>query len=130
MKIIKKILLVIAVFIAILLIAALFIDKSYSIEREITINKPRHEVFDYVKHLKNQDNYSKWIMLDPDMKKEFRGMDGNVGFVYAWDGNGDAGKGEQEIKGITEGERIDVEVRFERPMQGIAFTPIVTEAVS
>ena len=130
MKILKKILIVVVIIIAIPLIIALFVDKEYSVEREITINKPKQEVFNYVKHLKNQDHYSKWVMMDPNMKKEFKGTDGNVGFIYAWDGNSDAGKGEQEIKSITEGERVDVEVRFERPMEGVAYTPIVTEAVS
>lgn len=129
MIILKKVLLVIAIIIAIPLIIALFVKKEYSVEREIIINKPKQEVFDYVKHLKNQDNYSKWVRTDPNMKKDFRGTDGTVGFVYAWDGNDDAGKGEQEIKNITEGERVDVEVRFERPMEGIAYAPIITEAV-
>lgn len=55
--------------------------------------------------------------MDPNMKKDFRGTDGTVGFVYAWDGNKKAGKGEQEIKKITEGERVDVEVRFEKPLK-------------
>jgi hypothetical protein len=64
------------------------------------------------------------------MKKDFRGTDGTVGFVYAWDGNKDAGKGEQEIKNIVEGERVDVEVRFEKPMEGIAYAPIITEGVA
>ncbi len=68
--------------------------------------------------------------MDPNMKKDFRGTDGTVGFVYAWDGNKNAGKGEQEIKNITEGERVDVEVRFEKPFEGIATAPIITEAVS
>jgi len=26
--------------------------------RDITINKPRQEVFDYVKHIKNQDKFA------------------------------------------------------------------------
>ncbi len=48
-------------------------------------------------------------MTDPAMKKEFRGIDGNVGFVYGWDSeNKRAGNGEQEITNITEGERMDV----------------------
>jgi hypothetical protein len=130
MKTVKKILIAIAGLIAILLVAALFIKKDYAVEREITINKPKQEVFDYVKHLKNQDNYSKWVRMDPNMKKDFRGTDGTVGFVYAWDGNKDAGKGEQEIKSITEGEKLDVEVRFEKPFEGIAYAPITTETVS
>ena len=130
MKILKIILLVVTIIITIPLIVALFVKKEYAVEREVTINKPKEEVFNYVKHLKNQDNYSKWVRMDPNMKKDFRGTDGTVGFVYAWDGNKDAGKGEQEIKNITEGERVDVEVRFEKPFEGIATAPIITEAVA
>jgi uncharacterized protein YndB with AHSA1/START domain len=130
MKTVKKILIGIVILIAIPLIVALFVKKEYVIEREVTINKPKEQVFDYVKHLRNQDNYSKWVRMDPNMKKDFRGTDGTVGFVYAWDGNDDAGKGEQEIKNIKEGERVDVEIRFEKPMEGIATAPIITEAIS
>ena len=99
MKILKKVLLAIACIIGILLITAIFIKKDYAIEREITISKPKQEVFSYVKLLKNQDNYSKWAMLDPKAKKQYKGTDGTVGFVYAWDSdNNKVGKGEEEIK--------------------------------
>ena len=130
MKILKRILIFILVIIALPLIIALFVKKEYAVEREITINKPKPEVFNYVKHLKNQDQYSKWVMIDPGMKKDFRGTDGTVGFVYAWDGNNDAGKGEQEIKKIADGERVDVEIRFIKPFEGVATAPIITETVS
>lgn len=116
--------------IALLLVAALFVKKRYTVQREIIISKPKTEVFNYVKFLKNQDHYSKWVMTDPAMKKAYRGTDGTVGFVYAWDGNDKAGKGEQEIKNIVDGERLDVEVRFEKPFAGIAQTPIITEAIA
>jgi uncharacterized membrane protein len=130
MKILKKIILVIVILVAIPLIIALFVKREYTVEREITINRPQAEVFDYMKHLKNQDNYSTWVRMDPNMKKQYKGTDGTVGFVYAWDGNSEAGKGEQEIKNIAEGERIDVEVRFEKPFEGVAHAPIVTEKIS
>ncbi|MDB5209066.1 MAG: Polyketide cyclase / dehydrase and lipid transport [Flavisolibacter sp.] len=116
--------------IALLLLIALFVKKDYVIEREITIGKPKADVFNYIKHLKNQDHYSKWVMTDPNMNKTFTGTDGTEGFIYAWDStNKAAGKGEQEIKNITEGERLDVEVRFEKPFAGIANTPMITEAI-
>ena len=54
MKTLKKILLVIAIIIAIPLVIALFVKREYSIERTITINKPKQEVFDYVKHLRTR----------------------------------------------------------------------------
>jgi hypothetical protein len=129
MKILVKILIVILIIIAIPLFLALFISHKYEVSREITIDRPQKEVFNYIRYLKNQDNYHHWVRLDPNMKKSYRGTDGTVGFVYAWDGNDEAGKGEEEITKIYEGERIDVEVRFEKPMEGKAFTPISTEPV-
>ncbi len=121
MKTLKVILVIILVIIAIPLIAALFISKDYTVEREVIINKPKEEVFDYVKYLKNQNEYSTWAKIDPDMKKEFRGEDGKVGFVSAWDSEkGEAGKGEQEIKKITGTERIDYEIRFIKPMESVS----------
>lgn len=129
MKILKRILIGIAALVAIVLITALFVSKSYNVGREVTINKPVPEVFAYVKQLKNQDYYSKWVMTDPNMKKDFRGTDATVGFIYAWDGNDDAGQGEQEIRRIEENKRVDMEIRFEKPMEGIAQSYITTEAV-
>ncbi|RYD82836.1 MAG: polyketide cyclase [Sphingobacteriales bacterium] len=121
----------IAAIIALPLTAALFVKNDYTIEREIVINKPKNQVFDYVKHIRNQENFSKWVMRDPGMKKDFHGNDGEVGFVYAWDSKDKgAGAGEQEIKGITEGEKVDLEVRFERPFKNVARTPFTVESVS
>jgi len=85
MKALKIIGLALVGIIAIALIAGLFIDGKYALEREITINKPKQEVYDYVKYLKNQNNFSVWAKTDPAMKKEFKGEDGTVGFISAWD---------------------------------------------
>lgn len=112
--------------VALLLIVAGFAEKDYAISRDILIHENRDNVFDYIRHLKNQDNYSKWVMVDPAMAKNFRGTDGSPGFVYAWEGNSQAGKGEQEIKSIKENERIDIELRFERPFKGIANANMIT----
>ena len=99
MQILKIILIVIAAIIAIPLIIALFVSNDYNITRSIIINKPQQEVFDYIKLLKNQEKFSKWVMTDPNMKTTFTGTDGTVGCIYAWDSeNKQAGKGEQEIK--------------------------------
>ncbi|HEY4628905.1 MAG TPA: SRPBCC family protein [Flavobacterium sp.] len=127
----KKILIALAILIAIPLIVALFVKKVYAVEREITINKPKQEVFDYVKLLKNQDHYSKWATMDPKMKKSYRGTDGTVGFVSTWESKVDSvGVGEQEIKKIVEGERIDFELRFIKPFEATEPAFMTTEAVS
>jgi hypothetical protein len=129
MNITTIILLVLAGIIALLLLAALFMRKKYGIRREIIINVPRQKAFDYLKQLKNQDNFNKWVMVEPDMKREFKGTDGTVGFIYGWNGK-KAGEGQQEIKAITEGKKIETEIRFVRPFSGVAQVNLITESVS
>ena len=101
---------------------------EYAVEREITINKSKEEVFAYLKLLKNQNEWGPWYKKDPTMKQEFRGTDGQPGFVSSWKGNSETGEGEQEIKKITEGERIDTELRFKQPWESKADSYITTES--
>jgi uncharacterized membrane protein len=131
MKALKIIGLVLVALIVLLLITGLFVDGNYAVEREVTINKPKQEVFDYAKYLKNQDNFSVWAKIDPAMKKEFRGEDATVGFVSAWDSeNPKAGKGEQKITKITEGERIDYELHFIEPFESTDYAYLSFAAVN
>jgi hypothetical protein len=131
MKIVKNVFLVLVGIIALVLIVAAFLKKEYAVEREILIGKPKAEVFGYVKFLKNQDNYSKWANMDSAMKKEYRGTDGTPGFVSAWESdNNDVGKGEQEILKITDGERIDYELRFFEPFETTDNAYMTTAAVN
>jgi len=123
-----KILIITGITIGVLLLviaAAVFIvDTDFEVERPVTVERPVDEVFDYVKYLRNQDNYSLWGYRDPDMRQEFRGTDGMVGFVSAWEGNEDAGSGEQKIIGLTEGERINYELRFFEPFESTSYSHI------
>ncbi len=127
MKILKIAGIIILALVILFFITALCVSKDYQIEREVVINKPKAEVFDYIKHLKNQDNYNVWVKMDPGQKTEFKGTDGEVGFIYAWDGE-KAGKGEQEIKRINEGESIDLELRFKKPFESRANAYFKTES--
>lgn len=129
MKILKTVLIVLAILIAIPLVIALFLRKDYALEREIIINKPKQEVFDYVKLLKNQNDYSTWNMMDPSMTHSYQGSDGTVGFVSAWESK-QMGNGEQEIKQITDGERVDTELRFKGMMASTSPAYMTTEALS
>lgn len=126
------ILVVIGAIIALVLIAAALSGKEMNIERSVTINRPLPQVFEYLKYLKNHDSFNVWARMDPDMKKEYRGTDGQPGFVFAWDSSKkkNVGAGEQEIKIINEGKSIDHELRFTRPMQDVAKAKFVFEPAS
>lgn len=131
MKILKKILIALAGIITLALIVAVFVPKEYTVERSISINKPNQEVFNYIKYLKNQDNYSKWAQMDSNMKKTYTGIDGAVGFISAWESdNKDVGKGEQEILKITEGQRLEVKLRFKKPYEAENDAYLTTQALS
>lgn len=129
MKFLKRFLLFVGGIIALALIVALFVNKDMKASREIVINKPKADVFAYIKQLKNQNNYSKWSKMDPNMKTEFKGTDGTVGFISAWEGNDEVGKGEQEIKKITEGESLETELRFIKPFESKAIAILTTTAI-
>jgi uncharacterized protein YndB with AHSA1/START domain len=130
MGIFSIILLVVAAIILVALIAAMFTGSEYDIQKEVIINKPKQTVFDYVKFSKNQDYYNKWWMMDPNARKEFTGADAMPGFIMKWESdNKQAGKGEQEIKKIVEGQRIDYEIRFIKPFKNTSHSFMETQAV-
>jgi hypothetical protein len=131
MKFLKRLLLLLLVLVAIALVTALFVKKDFGTSREVVINKSKTEVFNYLKLLKNQDNFSKWASLDPAMKKDFKGTDGTVGATSIWSSEkGDVGSGEQEIKKIVDGESIDYELRFLKPIKSTSSANITTTAVN
>jgi hypothetical protein len=127
----KKIVMVLLVLLAVPLLTALFVRKDYAVTTSVIIDRPAPEVFDYIKYFENQDNYSVWIRMDPDMKKVYRGVDGTEGFVAFWASeNPDVGSGEQEIVRLVPGERIDYELRFFTPFESTGSGFMLTKAVN
>jgi len=117
--------------IVILLIVAAFAKKEYTITREITINKPKRDVFNFVKYVKNQSYYNPWVMMDPNSKKEYKGTDGTIGFIATWDSeNENVGQGEQEIVGLKDGHEVDLDLRFIKPFEGKADSQIMTDSLA
>ena len=124
------ILLVVAGIIVLLLLTALFMKKEHYVNHEIIINAPRQKVFDYIKLLRNQDEFNKHAMAGPDRNREFKGTDGTIGYVYSWSGDRSAGVGEKEIMNIIDGKSIEMEIRFIKPMAVSATIIMETESLS
>lgn len=125
----NTILSLIVVLLVLILIAAVFPKKKFIVRRELIINSSTWEVFNYIKFLKNHRAFSKWTTKDATKETEIRGVDGTIGFVQPWNNYKEkAGVGELEIKRIVEGEEIELEHRYFRPVRGLANTLIITEA--
>ena len=132
MKIIVKLFvsIVVALVLAVLVIAGIA-PSDYNVKKEVTINKNSKRVFAYIKLLKNQEDYSAWAKMDPQMKREYKGTDGTKGFVVAWQSaNKQVGRGEQEITDIVDGRRIDTELRFFEPFESVNSAYMVTEKLA
>jgi hypothetical protein len=98
-----------------ILILAMVAPKNFEVSREIVVNKDKESVFNSLKSIKEQTIWSPWSTRDPNMKSEFRGIDGEPGSINYWNGNKDVGEGEQELKGFVPHSRVDLELRFLKP---------------
>ncbi len=126
----KTVILVIFGLIAAVVVAGLVMPKDYEVTRSIVVNQPRDAVYEYLRSLENQEKWSVWSKMDPNMFKEYRGDEGQVGRVYRWRSDEkDVGAGEQEIVSMKEGVRIDYELRFQEPFESVSQAYLETMAL-
>lgn len=134
MKFVKQLLILILALASIVLIVALFVKKDFQVSRSVEIELSASDVFDYVRQLENHEQFAVWNMKDPNIEKSYSGQEGTVGSTYKWNSKlEDVGVGEQEITNITENEKIDFALRFEKPRKSEAkahFTFISTSDYS
>lgn len=130
MKFLKKLFLGLLFLIIILLVIAFFIPAKYTISVTETINQPKTVVYDYVKILKNQEQYNVWVMEDKNLKPEYIGTDGTVGAVEKWNSKiENVGEGQQTIAAMSP-DRIDFDLKFIRPMEGKAKSAYIFKSIS
>ncbi len=98
--------------------------KEYDISRTIVINKPREEVFNFVRQLKNQPYWIPWFKRDPDAIKKYKGVDGKVDSSFYWKGNSKAGEGIQKIVKAKQGRVLETKILFLKPIKVNALTYI------
>ncbi len=124
-----KIIIIVVVCIFVLpLIIALFLPNHYMVKSSVTFNKPKTEVMDYMRFLKNQEEYSYWANMDSTSKFEYKGNDGQVGSIQSWKGE-EAGSGEQEITSINE-DQIGIDLRFKEPFEDNAKSITTFKSIS
>lgn len=118
MKIILRIIGILLGMLVAFLVFAAITPKQFKVNESVVIDAPKAEVFNYVRSLKNLSSQTVWQQIDPNVKKTFRGVDGQVGSVYRWESDHKkVGVGEQEITAIDENKQIDYALRFEKPWE-------------
>src|ERR1043166_3212153 len=107
---------IIASIVLLVFLIPLFMRKEHYAERTIVIHVPPQKAYDYLKLLKNQDEFNDYAKRG-ERQREFKGTDGTIGYIYAWKGDKRAGEGEKEIINLVEGKEIEAEIRFIKPMK-------------
>ena len=113
MKILKKILLVIAVLIGISAIAGMLMSSKFTMERSIVINANEQVIFDQINTLKNWEKWSPWQKMDLSAKMTYSGPASGVGAGYSWEStNKNMGNGSLAISESTPFSSITTDLDF------------------
>jgi hypothetical protein len=107
----------IGVFVIGVLALALTKPDEFRVQRSITINASQPVVFDLVSDYRNWSAWSPWEKKDPNMKRSFSGPASGKGAIYAWDGNGEVGKGSMLITDAMPSQ-VSLNLDFEKPFEG------------
>ena len=91
---------------------------SFRVQRTATINAPPDKVFPLIDDFKGWGAWSPYEKRDPNMKRTFGQITKGKGAVYAWDGNGEVGKGRMEITESTPASRVAIKLDFIEPFEG------------
>ncbi len=91
--------------------------KDFAVKRTLNINRSRSDIYEYIKFLKNKNDWGPWVKKDSNIELNYSGTDGEVGFIIAWKGNKDVGEGEQEITRLVDNERLESHLRFIKPFK-------------
>tara|TARA_B100000929_G_scaffold273380_1_gene245722 strand:- start:582 stop:1112 length:531 start_codon:yes stop_codon:yes gene_type:complete len=94
-----------------------WVKKDYDISRTVVINKPREEVFTFIRQLKNQPLWNPWFQRDPEAIMKYKGNDGKVGASFYWKGNAKVGEGIQRITKAKQGRVYETSILFVKPVK-------------
>lgn len=113
----KKILLILAAIVALILVVAAFQPDEFRVTRSAIIAAPPAAVFAQVNDFHRWQAWSPWEKLDPAMKRTFEGPVAGIGAIYGWEGNNEVGAGRMTLTDSRPGGFIRVKLQFLKPME-------------
>lgn len=111
----KKIALIVIVFIVGVLLFAATRPDTFRVERSIAINAAPEKIFALVNDFRIWRQWSPWENIDPNLKRSYSGAASGVGAVYAWEGNKEIGSGRMEILNTAPSTQIIIQLDFIEP---------------
>jgi hypothetical protein len=126
----KKILIGLAIVIAVFLVVVALQPAAFKVERSATLDAAPEAVFAQVNDFRNWANWSPWEKMEAnatDMKKTYGANTVGEGATYAWEGK-KTGAGIMTITESRPVERIEIKLEFIKPFKAtnpttFAFAP-------
>jgi hypothetical protein len=118
----KKLLIAVAVIVALLVAAIAMQPSEFRVTRTASIAAAPAEIFPLINDFHNWDRWSPWAKLDPNMKTTYAGAPAGVGAVYSWVGNSDVGEGRMTITESQPTEKVGLRLEFLKPFAATSTT--------
>ena len=113
----KKIVIVVAVIIAVVLAFAATRPDAFRVERTVAINAPPEKIFAFINDFNAWTTWSPWEKKDPAMKRTFGAATSGKGATYAWEGNKEVGQGRMEIAESLPSSKVALKLDFLKPFE-------------
>ncbi len=113
MSILKKIGIVLASILLLIVVIGMFLPSKRHMQRSITINTPPSAVFKEVNSLKRWENWSPWRDMDPNATTKYEGPEAGIGCTMSWaSDNPKVGRGTQKIVVSEPNQHIVINLDF------------------
>jgi polyketide cyclase/dehydrase/lipid transport protein len=124
-----KILLGLAVVIAILAAFIASRPSDFHVSRSLTMAAPPATVFAQVNDFHKWDAWSPWIKLDPNATVRYEGPEAGEGAKFFWSGNAEVGEGSMTVVESKPDELVNIRLDFVKPFAGTADADFTFEPV-
>ena len=114
---VKIVVAVLALLVGGVLLAAAVRPDTFTVQRSATIQAPPEKVYPLIADFKRWDAWSPWEKKDPAMKRTFGATSAGRGATYAWEGNGEVGRGSMEITEAVAPAKLVIKLDFVKPFE-------------
>lgn len=113
MKILKRILIILAILLLVVAAIGLMLPSQVHVERTVSINKPQEIVFNYVNEIINWNSWSPWYEMDTTASYTQSGPGSGVGAKLSWvSTNKNVGRGSMTYTEVVVPSTIKQDLNF------------------
>jgi len=113
---VKKILLGLAIVIALLLGYVAVQPPTMDISRELLIKASPETLFPYINNSKKADSWMPWSETDPEVKTTYSGPEEGIGSTSSWTSPGQMGDGKAVVVESRANQVVKTQLNYTKPM--------------